>query len=195
MNKIKIMILALVLGLTTSVQAEPIIGEASGLCKATTLVTFDEVVLTELTEIGQAYEELGVSFSEGVAYNVSTHMPAGPNLSEPDALNMTGSGLWVIKFHPPVKEVSFAYASDLTVTTFIAKRRGKVVEQFESITDFGSNVVDNIFGFRDVLIDEVVIEVDTSAYLVGNAIDNLAFSTRRHPKGCVSYRGKKHESE
>ncbi|MBI2181524.1 MAG: PEP-CTERM sorting domain-containing protein [Deltaproteobacteria bacterium] len=120
------------------------------------------------------------------------HDDAGPNFSPPDVLNPSGDGHWLITFNTLVNEAAFAYASDpraidgSTITTFIAKRNGSIVEQFSAPTNFGPSITNNIFGFRDILFDQVeintIIPVHIPGYdAVGNGIDNLQFKAVPEP--------------
>ncbi|MBI1996347.1 MAG: hypothetical protein HYS66_07760, partial [Deltaproteobacteria bacterium] len=169
--------------LASSAKADSIIAATTGLSGPDSTITFSEIVLPELVPVGANYGGLGVTFNPGVLYAPpNTHPDAGLNFSPPDVVNFFPSdGNWLITFNNLMKEVAFAYASEPATTTFIARRNGSIVEQFSADTDFGPSVTNNIYGFRNILFDQVEINVTPKPGRepAGNGIDNLQFVRAR----------------
>jgi hypothetical protein len=190
-QKWKVFAIAVLLltGFYSQAQADSINGATTGLSSPTSTITFSEIPLPDFSAIGTNYAGLGVSFSASVIYVPATFaLNAGPNFSEPAAGNPSGDGHWLITFNRILNAVAFAYASDPstitggepTTTTFTALRNGAIVEQFSASTDFGPNIINNIFGFQNILFDQVQIDAVSNDF-VGNAIDNLQFSAVPEP--------------
>ena len=172
--------------LASSANAVPINAATTGLSGPHSTITFSEIVLPELTSVGSNYAGLGVTFNDNVLYAIpGDHPNSGPNFSPPDVVNFSGDGHWLITFNTLVKEVAFAYGSDETTTTFIAKLNGSIVEQFSANTSFGPNITDNIFGFQNIWFDQVEIIANLDRGAVGNGIDNLQFSSVPEPSSLV----------
>ena len=168
--------------LSSSANADSIIAATTGLSSPQSTITFSEIVLPELTSVGSNYAGLGVTFSENVSYTgPGLHEDSGPKFSPPDVANISGDGHWLITFTTLVNEVAFAFASDPTTTTFIAKLNGSIVEQFSADTSFGPDITNNIFGFQNIWFDQVEIIADLGLGPVGNGIDNLQFSAVPEP--------------
>ena len=167
----------------SSANAVPINAATTGLSGPHSTITFSEIVLPNLTAVGANYGGLGVTFSGDILYAIpGVHMDAGPNFSPPDLVNFSGDRHWLMTFNNPLKEVAFAYASGPGTTTFTALRNGTPVEQFSAITNFGPLITDNIFGFQNILFDQVRIDLIPDDFRdYGNAIDNLQFKEVPEP--------------
>lgn len=183
LHRLTVSVIAMVLScfLVSSANAVSINAATTGLSSPTSTITFSEIVLPELTSVGSSYAGLGVTFNSDVLYAIpGDHGDAGPNFSPPDVVNFSGNGHWLITFNTLVNEAAFAYASDPTTTTFIALRNGAIVEQFNADTGFGLNITNNIFGFQNILFDQIAIDARVDVDL-GNGIDNLQFSAVPEP--------------
>ena len=153
-------------------------------------ITFSEIVLPNLTAVGANYGGLGVTFNDYVLYGgvPPIHFPLGPNFSPPDVVNIPeianipGDQNWLITFNNLLDGVAFAYASGLGTTTFTALLNGTPVEAFSAVTDSGPLITNNMFGFQNILFNQVRIDLipdDLGDY--GSGIDNLQFSTVPEP--------------
>ena len=169
--------------LASSANAVPINGATTGLTSPTSTITFSEIDLPDFTPVGANYGGLGVTFNDNILYALPGHHgDIGANFSPPDLVNISGLGNWLITFNTLVEEAAFAFVSDPTTTTFIARRNGSIVEQFSASTNFGPSITNNIFGFQNILFDQVEIVSDPSAPgFRDTAIDNLQFKAVPEP--------------
>jgi len=166
----------------SSANAVPINAATTGLSGPHSTITFSEIVLPNLTAVGANYGGLGVTFSGDILYAIpGVHMDAGPNFSPPDLVNISGVGHWLITFNTLVDEAAFAFAGDPTATTFIARRNGSIVDAFTANTSFGPSITNNIFGFQNILFDQVEIISDLASGSVDNGLDNLQFKAVPEP--------------
>ena len=173
----------------SSANAVPINAATTGLSGPHSTITFSEIVLPNLTPVGANYGGLGVTFSGDILYALpGVHQDAGPNFSPPDVVNIPeianipGDQNWLITFNNLLDGVAFAYASGAGTTTFTALLNGTPVEAFSAVTDSGPLITNNMFGFQNILFNQVRIDLipdDLGDY--GSGIDNLQFSTVPEP--------------
>ena len=154
-------------------------------------IRFDEIVLLQYAPVGASYVGLGITFNDYVLYGTAvppSHMPLGDNFSPPDVVNIPavanipGDQNWLITFNNLLDGVAFAYASGAGTTTFTALLNGTPVEAFSALTDSGPLITNNMFGFHNILFDQVRIDlIPDNLGDYGSGIDNLQFSTVPEP--------------
>ena len=154
-------------------------------------IRFDEFVLGQYEQVGASYGGLGVTFNDYVLYGTAvppSHLPLGDNFSPPDVVNIPaianipGDQNWLITFNNLLDGVAFAYASGLGTTTFTALLNGTPVEAFSAVTDSQPFITNNMFGFQNILFNQVRIDlIPDNLNDYGSGIDNLQFRAVPEP--------------
>lgn len=168
-----------------SASAATIEGAAVGISNPDQIITFSEVAgLTTGDSVTDEYAALGVTFDPNGFYFSS--VSARPNVSGPVLTNFVGGNdpAYVnplsIKFSNDVSAASFTLTSAIRNGTFEALLDGVVVSTFMTVLNPGNNVaadVNNIYGFFDILFDEIRVTIGAAGSNNAVVIDNLAYAT------------------
>ncbi|MEW6375363.1 MAG: PEP-CTERM sorting domain-containing protein [Thermodesulfobacteriota bacterium] len=145
--------------------ATPLIS-STGLPNAPVIITFDELVFAEGTEITNQYAPFGVTFSPSVYYDsqgpvtgipgitgISGHYVGNfylDNINDPFSINFI--------FPTPQTEAAFGLATNPGYTTLTALLNGTVVEEFSLRTTY-DNPETAFLGFTNIIFNEIRISV------------------------------------
>ena len=175
MKKINIVLIFLllsiftVLSFVTTTHATPIIS-STGLPDAPVIITFDELVFPQGTEITNQYASLGVTFSPVTYYNSQGSLDglgivgiSGNYVGNFSATAAPSDSFSIIfTFSTPQIKAAFGLATNPGTTTLTALLDGTVVETFSSSTTY-DNPSTAFLGFTGILFNEITIST-TDAY-------------------------------
>lgn len=156
-----------------SAQAATVVNSQANLANPEFVIGFDEVALSNGTDVTDQYAAFGATFSglkfdDGFAPRPNTNGALLFNFPVKDAS---------VTFAAAVSDATFAFSSNQGQGMFTSLLNGVVVESFTaSIAGTASpgNTVGNVFGFTGSLFDEIRF---TTTGSTGASFDNLSFNS------------------